>query len=46
MEGNVFQGWHEGAIEFPPTYKYLPNSKDYLGCDQQHTSKNGRSPAW
>ncbi|KAG2385085.1 Type IV inositol polyphosphate 5-phosphatase [Vigna angularis] len=46
MEGNVFQGWHEGAIEFPPTYKYRPNSKDYLGCDEQHTRKRGRSPAW
>ncbi|XP_020240427.1 type IV inositol polyphosphate 5-phosphatase 9-like isoform X2 [Cajanus cajan] len=46
MEGHVFQGWHEGAIEFPPTYKYQPNSKDYQACDQQHASKKRRSPAW
>lgn len=45
-EGHVFQGWHEGSIEFPPTYKYLPNSDDYMGCNQQHMSKKRRSPAW
>ncbi|XP_057446825.1 type IV inositol polyphosphate 5-phosphatase 9-like [Lotus japonicus] len=45
-EGHVFRGWHEGAIEFPPTYKYHPNSKDYIGCDQQHMSKKRRAPAW
>ncbi|KAL5161400.1 Type IV inositol polyphosphate 5-phosphatase 9 [Glycine soja] len=45
-EGHVFQGWHEGAIEFPPTYKYRLNSVDYLGCDQQHVSRKRRSPAW
>ncbi|XP_028805504.1 type IV inositol polyphosphate 5-phosphatase 9-like [Neltuma alba] len=45
-EGNVFEGWQEGAIEFPPTYKYHPNSKDYIGCDQHHTSKKRRAPAW
>ncbi|KAL5079413.1 hypothetical protein RYX36_007834 [Vicia faba] len=45
-EGHVFQGWHEGAIEFPPTYKYLPNSDDYIGCDENHIIKKKRSPAW
>ncbi|XP_061361796.1 type IV inositol polyphosphate 5-phosphatase 9-like [Gastrolobium bilobum] len=45
-EGHVFQGWYEGAIDFPPTYKYCPNSKDYLGCDQQHMNKKRRAPAW
>ncbi|RDY14545.1 Type IV inositol polyphosphate 5-phosphatase 9, partial [Mucuna pruriens] len=38
-EGHVFQGWHEGAIEFPPTYKYRLYSNDYLACDQQHGMK-------
>ncbi|WJX67088.1 phosphoinositide 5-phosphatase [Trifolium repens] len=45
-KGHVFQGWHEGDVEFPPTYKYLPNSDDYIGCDDQHMSKKSRSPAW
>ncbi|KAF7822120.1 type IV inositol polyphosphate 5-phosphatase 9-like isoform X3 [Senna tora] len=40
-EGHVFKGWHEGTIEFPPTYKYHPNSEDYIGfgCDQPHGMK-------
>lgn len=45
-EGHVFQGWREGAIEFPPTYKYLPNSDDYIGCDENRMTKKKRSPAW
>ena len=45
-EGRVFEGWHEGEIEFPPTYKYYPNSEDYMGSDQQHKCKKRRAPAW
>ncbi|KAK4280631.1 hypothetical protein QN277_012233 [Acacia crassicarpa] len=45
-EGNVFKGWQEGAIEFPPTYKYHPNSEHYFGCDQPQMSKKRRAPAW
>ncbi|KAL1356959.1 hypothetical protein AAHE18_05G222400 [Arachis hypogaea] len=45
-ERHVFQGWHEGAIEFPPTYKYHPNSEDYIGCGQKQLTKKKRAPAW
>ena len=45
-EGHVFQGWLEGAIEFPPTYKYCLDSEEYIGCDQQQMSKKKRAPAW
>ncbi|XP_045815873.1 type IV inositol polyphosphate 5-phosphatase 9-like [Trifolium pratense] len=45
-EGHVFEGWHEGDVEFPPTYKYLPNSDDYIGCVDEDMSKKRRSPAW
>nr|XP_043614043.1 type IV inositol polyphosphate 5-phosphatase 9-like [Erigeron canadensis] len=41
MDGQ-FGAWHEGKINFAPTYKYLPNSDEYF-------SKNfdtKRSPAW
>ncbi|CAK7324862.1 unnamed protein product [Dovyalis caffra] len=46
MEGHVFQGWHEGMIEFAPTYKYYQNSKVYYGCDQKRKGKKKRAPAW
>ncbi|XP_033638398.1 synaptojanin-1-like [Asterias rubens] len=39
-EGNTFQGFHEGAIQFAPTYKYDLFSDDY------DTSEKNRSPAW
>ncbi|KAJ0977662.1 hypothetical protein J5N97_013136 [Dioscorea zingiberensis] len=28
--GRVFTGWKEGRIYFPPTYKYLANSDNYV----------------
>ncbi|KAG5233836.1 type inositol 1,4,5-trisphosphate phosphatase CVP [Salix suchowensis] len=45
-EGHVFQGWHEGIIEFAPTYKYHQNSQVYYGCDQKRKGEKKRAPAW
>lgn len=47
--GRVFEGWHEGVIEFAPTYKYHPNSDAYYGfaeCDQRKKGEKKRAPAW
>jgi len=27
--GNVFKGYKEGSINFPPTYKYDPGTNDW-----------------
>lgn len=43
--GHVFEGWKEGLINFPPTYKYEVNSEKYAGEDKQEGEKK-RSPAW
>lgn len=43
--GRVFQGWNEGRIYFPPTYKYLTNSDRYTGDNLHHKEKR-RTPAW
>lgn len=43
--GRVFQGWKEGKIYFPPTYKYLTNSDRYTG-DSLHHKEKRRTPAW
>ncbi|XP_047328174.1 type I inositol polyphosphate 5-phosphatase 1-like isoform X2 [Impatiens glandulifera] len=41
--GGVFDGWSEGTVDFPPTYKYEFNSDKYYGEDPN----NGRrTPAW
>ena len=29
MAGNVFHGFLEGSLAFPPTYKYIPNTNNY-----------------
>ncbi|KAL5186730.1 Type I inositol polyphosphate 5-phosphatase 2 [Glycine soja] len=43
--GHVFDGWKEGLINFPPTYKYEFNSDTYIGENQKEGEKR-RSPAW
>ncbi|PSS11614.1 Type I inositol polyphosphate 5-phosphatase [Actinidia chinensis var. chinensis] len=43
--GHVFDGWKEGAITFPPTYKYEINTDRYVGENPKEGEKK-RSPAW
>ncbi|CAD5168647.1 unnamed protein product [Musa acuminata subsp. malaccensis] len=43
--GHTFDGWKEGLITFPPTYKYESNSNRYVGEDAREGEKR-RSPAW
>jgi len=43
--GHVFEGWNEGRIYFPPTYKYSKNSDSYAGADTYLKEKR-RTPAW
>ncbi|KAK9667886.1 hypothetical protein RND81_13G018200 [Saponaria officinalis] len=43
--GHVFDGWKEGPINFPPTYKYEFNSDRYVGENPKEGEKR-RSPAW
>ncbi|CAH1439118.1 unnamed protein product [Lactuca virosa] len=43
--GRVFEGWKEGRIYFPPTYKYSNNSDNYAGYDM-HPREKRRTPAW
>ncbi|KAJ7944632.1 putative Type I inositol polyphosphate 5-phosphatase [Quillaja saponaria] len=43
--GHVFDGWKEGLIDFPPTYKYEINSNRYAGEIPKEREKK-RSPAW
>ncbi|XP_042477737.1 type I inositol polyphosphate 5-phosphatase 2-like [Macadamia integrifolia] len=43
--GCVFDGWKEGMINFPPTYKYELNSDTYVGENPKEGEKK-RSPAW
>ena len=39
----IFEGWSEGNLDFPPTYKYELDSEIYRGKDP----KSGkRTPAW
>ncbi|KAG0487466.1 hypothetical protein HPP92_009561 [Vanilla planifolia] len=41
--GKAFDGWLEGVISFPPTYKYEINSDRYVGDDP---NAGRRTPAW
>ncbi|KAJ8426302.1 hypothetical protein Cgig2_007533 [Carnegiea gigantea] len=43
--GHVFDGWNEGPLTFPPTYKYEINSDRYVGENPKEGEKK-RSPAW
>ncbi|TKY55546.1 Type I inositol polyphosphate 5-phosphatase 2 [Spatholobus suberectus] len=43
--GHVFDGWKEGLINFPPTYKYEFDSDKYIGENPKEGEKK-RSPAW
>ncbi|KAI7738600.1 hypothetical protein M8C21_011461 [Ambrosia artemisiifolia] len=43
--GHVFDGWNEGVIDFPPTYKYEVNSDRYVGANPKEGEKR-RAPAW
>lgn len=43
--GHVFDGWREGSIKFPPTYKYDFNIDRYVGENPKEGEKR-RSPAW
>lgn len=42
-KGRTFDGWSEGSIRFPPTYKYEINSDKYVGEDPK---AGRRTPAW
>uniref|UniRef100_A0A166BNT3 Inositol polyphosphate-related phosphatase domain-containing protein n=1 Tax=Daucus carota subsp. sativus TaxID=79200 RepID=A0A166BNT3_DAUCS len=41
--GRAFDGWSEGTLDFPPTYKYELNSDKYHGEDPKI---GRRTPAW
>ncbi|XP_050214637.1 type IV inositol polyphosphate 5-phosphatase 3 isoform X2 [Mercurialis annua] len=42
-KGRAFDGWTEGLLNFPPTYKYEMNSNKYCGSDPK---AGRRVPAW
>ncbi|OVA10611.1 Inositol polyphosphate-related phosphatase [Macleaya cordata] len=42
-KGCAFDGWTEGTLNFPPTYKYELNSEKYCGEDPKAGRRN---PAW
>ncbi|KAL5846117.1 hypothetical protein ACOSQ3_009641 [Xanthoceras sorbifolium] len=42
-KGRAFDGWSEGTLNFPPTYKYELNSEKYCGEDPK---AGRRTPAW
>ncbi|KAM6567558.1 hypothetical protein CsatA_026686 [Cannabis sativa] len=46
MDGQVFEGWQEGAIRFAPTYKYCVNSDLYFGVVNGTKGEKKRAPAW
>ncbi|KAL5975509.1 Type I inositol 1,4,5-trisphosphate 5-phosphatase [Asimina triloba] len=42
-KGRAFDGWSEGTLTFPPTYKYEFDSENYVGEDPK---AGRRTPAW
>ncbi|KAI5580000.1 hypothetical protein BDE02_08G126800 [Populus trichocarpa] len=46
VNGQVFEGWHEGLIKFAPTYKYCLKSNVYFGCAEGQRGGKWRAPAW
>lgn len=42
VEKRVFQGFSEGLLSFPPTYKFIPGENIY----EQREGKKRRAPAW
>ncbi|XXG81229.1 hypothetical protein AAC387_Pa09g1918 [Persea americana] len=42
-KGRAFDGWSEGTLNFPPTYKYEFNTDKYFGEDPK---AGRRTPAW
>ncbi|KAK3426173.1 hypothetical protein EUGRSUZ_F02685 [Eucalyptus grandis] len=42
-KGRTFDGWSEGTLNFPPTYKYENNSEKYFGEDPKF---GRRTPSW
>ncbi|KAM7507944.1 hypothetical protein LguiA_018397 [Lonicera macranthoides] len=42
-KGGAFDGWSEGTLNFPPTYKYELNSSKYRGEDPK---VGRRTPSW
>ncbi|XP_074588264.1 type I inositol polyphosphate 5-phosphatase 1-like [Curcuma longa] len=42
-KGGAFDGWSEGVINFPPTYKYEFDSSSYVRDDHKGGRRN---PAW
>ncbi|WOH07577.1 hypothetical protein DCAR_0727009 [Daucus carota subsp. sativus] len=46
MDDQALEGWHEGAINFAPTYKYYPDSESYYGTDPGKKGEKKRAPAW
>ncbi|KAM7487819.1 hypothetical protein LguiB_025303 [Lonicera macranthoides] len=46
VDGQAFEGWQEGKINFAPTYKYYPNSDEYYGGSLGNKGEKKRAPAW
>ena len=42
LQSHVFVGFEEGALTFPPTYKYIPGQNRY----DRRPEKKMRCPAW
>ncbi|CAO2210990.1 unnamed protein product [Urochloa humidicola] len=48
-KGRKFDGWREGHVTFPPTYKYHRNSDQFFWCaagGAGGSDKKHRAPAW